>query len=224
MQSTLRTALIAATLSLGATAHAASSVAITEWMYNGSEFIEFTNLSGAAIDLTGWSFDDDSRTAGTVSLSGFGTLAAGETVILAEADAATFRAQWSLADTIKVIGDNGTNLGRNDEINLYDATGNLIDRLRFGDSSFVPGTIRTQEISGNPASLAVLDGSDATGWVLSSVGDAFGSRASTDGHIGNPGVFTLAPAVPEPAHFALTLSGLIAIGMVGAKARRRRQG
>lgn len=224
MQSTLRTALIAAALSLGATAHAASSVAITEWMYNGSEFIEFTNLSGAAIDLTGWSFDDDSRTAGTVSLSGFGTLAAGETVILAEADAATFRTQWSLADTVKVIGDNATNLGRNDEINLYDATGNLIDRLRFGDSSYVPGTIRTQDISGNPASLAVLDGSDATGWVLSSVGDAFGSRASTDGHIGNPGVFTLAPAVPEPAHFALTLSGLIAIGMVGAKARRRRQG
>lgn len=221
MQSNLRTALIAAALSLGASAQAASSVAITEWMYNGSEFIEFTNLSGAAIDLTGWSFDDDSRTAGTVSLSGFGTLAAGETVILAEADAATFRAQWSLAGSVKVIGGNGTNLGRNDEINLYNASGALVDRLRFGDSSFVPGTIRTQDVSGNPASLAVLDGSDATGWVLSTVGDAFGSRTSTDGYIGNPGVFTLAPAVPEPAHFVLTLSGLMAIGMV---ARRRRQG
>lgn len=220
MQSTLRTALIAAALSLGATAQAANSVAITEWMYNGSEFIEFTNLSGAAIDMTGWSFDDDSRIAGTVSLSGFGTLAAGETVILAEADAATFRAQWSLADTVKVIGGNGTNLGRNDEINLYDASGALVDRLRFGDSSFVPGTIRTQDVSGNPASLAVLDGSDATGWVLSSVGDAFGSRANVDGYIGNPGVFTLASAVPEPAHYALTLGGLMVICAI---ARRRRQ-
>ena len=219
MQSTVRTVLIAAALSLGSAAHAASPVAITEWMYNGSEFIEFTNLSGAAIDLTGWSFDDDSRAAGTVSLSAFGTLAAGETVILAEADAATFRAQWSLAGSVKVIGGNATNLGRNDEINLYNASGVLVDRLRFGDSTNVPGTIRTQDISGNPASLAVLDGSDATGWVLSSVGDAFGSRASTDGYVGNPGVFTLAPAVPEPAHFVLTLSGLMAIGMV---ARRRR--
>lgn len=212
--------LLAAALSLGASAHAAGSVAITEWMYNGSEFIEFTNLSGAAVDLTGWSFDDDSRAVGTVSLSAFGTLAVGETVILAEADAATFRAQWSLAGSVKVIGGNSVNLGRNDEINLYNASGALVDRLRFGDNSYVPGTIRTQDVSGNPASLAVLDGSDATGWVLSSVGDAFGSRVSTDGHIGNPGVFTLAPAVPEPAHYALTLGGLMVIGAI---ARRRRQ-
>lgn len=216
--------LLAAALSLGISAHAASTVAITEWMYNGSEFIEFTNLSGSAIDLSGWSFDDDSRIAGTVSLSAFGTVAAGESFILSEDDDATFRAKWSLADSVKVIGDNTVNLGRNDEINLYDAGGSLVDRLRFGDSNYVPGTIRTQDISGNPASLAVLDGSDATGWVLSTVGDAFNSRVSTSGHIGNPGVFTLAPAVPEPAHFALTLSGLIAIGAVGAHARRRRQG
>jgi len=220
MQSAFRPFLVAATLSLASAAQAAGSVAITEWMYNGSEFIEFTNLSGAAVDLTGWSFDDDSRAAGTVSLSAFGTLAAGETVILAEADAATFRAQWSLASSVKVIGGNSVNLGRNDEINLYNASGALVDRLRFGDSSYVPGTIRTQDVSGNPASLAVLDGSDATGWVLSSVGDAFGSRVSTDGFIGNPGVFALAPAVPEPAHYALTLGGLM---VVGAIARRRRQ-
>mgnify|MGYP002349244868 CR=1 FL=1 len=220
MQSAFRPFLVAATLSLASAAQAAGSVAITEWMYNGSEFIEFTNLSGAAVDLTGWSFDDDSRAAGTVSLSAFGTLAAGETVILAEADAATFRAQWSLASSVKVIGGNSVNLGRNDESNLYNASGALVDRLRFGDSSYVPGTIRTQDVSGNPASLAVLDGSDATGWVLSSVGDAFGSRVSTDGFIGNPGVFALAPAVPEPAHYALTLGGLM---VVGAIARRRRQ-
>lgn len=221
MQSAFRPFLLAATLSLATAAQAASPVAITEWMYNGSEFIEFTNLSGAAIDLSGWSFDDDSRAVGTVDLSGFGTLAAGESVILAEVDADSFRAQWSLAGSVKVIGGNGTNLGRNDEINLYDASGSLVDRLRFGDSSYVPGTIRTQDISGNPASLAVLDGSDATGWVLSSVGDAFGSRLSTDGFIGNPGVFTLAPAVPEPSQYALTLGGLLALG---AMARRRRQG
>ena len=105
-----RPLLLAAALCLGSTAHAASNVAITEWMYNGSEFIEFTNLSGAAIDLSGWSFDDDSRTAGTVSLSDFGTLAAGETVILAEDDAATFRTKWSLASGVKVIDLSGPSI------------------------------------------------------------------------------------------------------------------
>jgi hypothetical protein len=34
---------------------------ITEWMYNGNEFVEFTNLGTEPIDMTGWSFDDSSQ-------------------------------------------------------------------------------------------------------------------------------------------------------------------
>ena len=49
---------------------ASAQVYITEWMYNGNgatgEYIEFTNLGATAVDFSGWSFDDDSRNAGTV--------------------------------------------------------------------------------------------------------------------------------------------------------------
>lgn len=215
---TLLSALLIAG-SLGATATAsAATVAITEWMYNGDEFIEFTNLTGSAIDFTGWSFDDDSRTAGTVSLSAFGLVAAGESVILSEVDEATFRTAWGLAATVKVIGNNTANLGRNDEINLYNASNALVDRLTFGDQNLA-GTIRTQNISGNPVTLAVLDlDTVTTDWVLSSSGDSFGSYASTGGLIGNPGTFALAP-VPVPAALPLMLGAL-----GGLAAFRRRAG
>lgn len=205
-------AVLLATTVLGAQAQ----VRISEWMYSGSEFIEFTNLGPTAIDMTGWSYDDESRTAGTISLSAFGTVAVGESVILAEDDAADFRAQWGLAGAVKVIGGNTANLARNDAINLFDAQGALADRLRYGDSSYVPGSIRTQDISGNPGSLDVLAGDNSTGWVLSAAGDIYGSMASTGGQLGNPGQFTL--AVPEPASAALLLAGM---GLVAGLARRR---
>ena len=193
----------------------ASTVAITEWMYNGDEFIEFTNLTNAAVDFTGWSYDDDSRAAGTVSLSAFGLVASGESVILAESNASDFRSNWGLSASTKIIGGNSVNLGRNDEINLFNASNTLVDRLSYGDGNFL-NTIRTLNISGNPNSLSVLDqDSVAAGWTLSAVNDSFGSYASaTGGFIANPGKFALAPAaVPVPAAFPMMLSALAAFSL-----------
>ena len=196
----------------------APSVQITEWMYggNGGEFIEFTNLGTTAVDFTGWSFDDDSNIPGTVDLSAFGIVGAGRSAILAESTVADFIAAWGLAATVKVIGENTTNLGRNDQINIYSANGELIDRLTYGDQNYA-GSIRTQAVSGTPIALGALDSSTvSTSWVKSSVGDAYGSYASTLGDVGNPGVFAL--AVPEPSRVAMLLAGL---GLLGAIARRR---
>ena len=203
-----------------AAAQAAGNIQITEWMYDGSEFIEFTNIGDAVVDFNGWSFDDDSRTAGTVSLTAFGVVAAGESVILSEATASAFRTTWGLSNSVKVIGGNSTNLGRADEINLFDNTNTLVDRLTYGDQA-IAGTIRTQGRSGTPVSLVALAGQSVTPttWVLSSAGDAYGSVTSTaGGYIANPGTFALA-AVPEPTGLVLALGGLAWLGGVRRRAR-----
>ncbi|MFY9509750.1 MAG: lamin tail domain-containing protein [Rubrivivax sp.] len=212
---------LAAALSVLLAGAAQAQVQITEYMYNGAdgtgEYIEFTNLGSTALNFAGWSFDDSSRTPGSVSLSGFGIVAAGQSVILTEASASAFRAAWGLSATVAVVGDNSNNLGRSDEINLYDASGTLVDRLTYGDQSFA-GTVRAQNVSANPGTLAALQPQAiGTAWVASAAGDLYGSHASTLGDIGNPGVFALAP-VPEPASLALLLAGL---GIVGVAARRR---
>lgn len=197
----------------GVAAVATADIRITEWMYDGTggEFVEFTNIGTSPIDLTGWSFDDDSRVVGTVSLSGFGVVAPGESVILTEFSADAFRTNWSLAASVKVIGNNTTNLGRNDEINIFDASNTLVDRLSYGDSTFAPGSIRTQGTSGN-AFLADLGTNNVYAWFFSAPGDLFGSSFSNAGTFGNPGFYYI------PAPGALALAGLATL----AAGRRRR--
>ena len=197
-------------------ATAQAEMRITEWMYGGvmvqSGFIELTNIGSETIDVTGWSVDDENRVPGTVDLSAFSSITAGESLIVAEASVAEFQTEWSLS-TVQIIAMNSDILNRNDEINLYDASGFLVDRLTYGDEDF-GGTIRTRGVSGNPSSPSVLGTNDVYDWVLASVGDQFGSFASDGGDIGNPGVYN---PVPEPASIILILTSLV--GLVGLPRR-----
>lgn len=90
---------------------------------------------------------------------------------------------------MRIVGQlgisSGNNLGRNDQIHVDDAGGNLVDRLRFGDPTY-PGTIRTQNASGK-APCGPLGRNDVALWQLSGLGDAYGSTASTGGDLGTPG-------------------------------------
>ncbi len=173
-----------------------SGLRVTEYMYSGpgGEFLELTNTGGDPIDLTGWSLDDDSATPGVVSLSAAGVLAPGASLIVTEATATSFAAAWGLSG-VPIIGSNSAaNLGRNDAIHVFDAQGNLVERLRYGDESY-PGTIRAQNASGQVCSQAI--GQDAIAdWTLAAVGDAFGSVASVGGAIGTPGSFVLRSCYP----------------------------
>lgn len=193
-------------------AGAQASIMITEWMYQGAngEFVEITNMGGAPVDLTGWSYDDNTDTCGSVSLSSLGVLQPGQSAVFTEAAEGAFRTAWNLAPTVPVLGGVTDNLGRNDAINIFDASCGLADRLRYGDQDF-PGSIRTQNRSGNPLTLAALGANDPYQWTLALNGDGYGSYFSTGQDQANPGTF-----VPEPSTLALlTLCGLSLI-------RRRR--
>jgi len=211
---TLAAATLAGGMSIAASADAA--VYITEFQYNGIEFFELTNLGPAPVDFTGWSYSDDNETPGLVDLSVFGAVAVNESVIVTEETEADFRAAFGLAPSVKILGENSVNLGRNDAIFIYDNTNTLVDTLDFGDQDDFPGSIRTDVASGNPLSLADLGTDNVYNWVLSFVGDSYGSYnagSPLPALPANPGIFTL---IPEPASAALLGLGTLAI------ARRRR--
>jgi predicted extracellular nuclease len=185
---------------------------ITEWMYDGSEFVEFTNLGAVAINMTAWSFDDDTRTAGSFDLSAFGTVNPGQSVIVSQQSAVDFNTAWGLSG-VSVIGGSTQQLQRADEINLYDNTLALVDRLTYGDQT-IAGSPRTNTASGNPTSLAAIGANNAALWVLASNGDAYGSYTSiapAAGLFANPGVF----AVPEPSTVLLATFGCMGLFGIG---------
>lgn len=204
-------ALMAAVLALAGSANA--GMEITEWMYSGygPEFIEFTNAGSTAIDMTGWSYDDDSRTAGTVSLSAFGVVAPGEAVVLTEGTAEQFRTVWGLSASVKVIGGNTANIGRADEINIFDAANALVDRLTYNDQAGQGP--RTQCKSCNIPAAGYGQTTAQSVWVLASVGDSYGSWAAPGGDIGSPGV------IPEPGSLVAVAAGLV--GLIGSIRRKR---
>lgn len=219
MKKQLAVLALAAFASCGSFA-ATTGVVITEWMYQGAndsnrEFIEFTNLGPTAVDFAGWSYDDDSRSAGVFPLSAFGIVAPGESVIITEMNPDTFRSVWGLDPSVKVWGPYTNNLGNGDEINLFDGAGNLVDRLTYGSNP------RTRGISGHATSADALGANDVSQWVFSSVGDTEGSWANSLGDIGSPGRTAFASPVPEPESYAMLLAGL---GAIAGLVRRRRQG
>ena len=193
---TAKTLLLIASVAGVATANA--QIRITEFAHNmgtSLEFIELTNVGNAAVDMTGWSFDDSSQTPGSEDLSVFGMVT----------DADAFRTAWGLASSVKVFDGLTNNLGGGDEINIYDAATNLVDRLTYTGS--VTGFSRN-------APLAELGLNNNANWVQSATGDTFNSYADAFGNIGNPGQY--AP-VPEPA----TITVLAVAALAAARKLRK---
>ena len=164
-------------------------VRVTEWMSGGGGggFCELSNTSTLAADLTGWSFDDDSDTAGTVDLSGLGTLAAGASGVLAADASATFDADWGLGGLVAIVGNNSAGLDADDQLNVYAPNGFRVDRLDYGATT-VPGSYTADGFSAWSCGDAV-GANDVLSWVGSIAGDAQGSVTSANGDVGSPGAF-----------------------------------
>ena len=204
MTLSLRSTSARAALSLAAlgalAAQASGQIQITEYMYSGldGEFIELTNVSSLPVDLVDWSIDDQSAIAGTYDLSLAGIVDPGESILVTDRIASNFAASWGLGITTVLGGNAVASLGRNDEIHLFDASGATVDVLAYGDEDF-PGTLRAREASGHGCD-AGLGLNDIYRWTMATEGDAWGSMASLNGDIGNPGFYApvACPPVGEP--------------------------
>ena len=171
------------------TAPLAAQVRITEYMYSGAggEFVELTNLGATAVNLSGWSLDDDSALAGVVDLSPLGILASGQSAVVVEVPTATFEADWGLSG-VPLLQKTAAGFGRNDAIVIFDAAGGLADVLIYGDQDF-PGSIRTLDRSGHGC-LDTLGTNNIFDWALAASGDVHASYVSAGGDVGSPGTYT----------------------------------
>jgi predicted extracellular nuclease len=182
-------------------------VYITEVMYTGlfGEFIEVTNTVSATVDLNGWRFDDSSASfaAGTVLFSSATVLGLNETIVITEVSEAVFVQAWFTdagvtppAGLVAIFENNSNNLGRSDEVNIYENGGTLVDKLTFNDqaaSGTNPKGPRTEEFSAVPGVSTVLGDNIFKNWVLSAVGTGnawkAGAANPVPGSVGSPGQY-----------------------------------
>lgn len=195
------------------------AIVISEFMYNSvnaatpsvGEFVEFTNTGSTSVDMTGWSFDDNSNIPGSFDVSAFGVVQPGQTIVLTDATASEFRTFWGLSNSVVVVGGNTQNLGRSDAMYLYDAGGAISDFLIYNDQATPAGTggPRTQGFSAtvSPANYGLHNPALFT----LSVSGVNGATTATTGDVGSPGTI-----VPEAS--TLALAGIAALGFL----RRRR--
>ena len=221
----LKSSLLAAAavwLSAGASV-AQAQVRITEiapWASASStpyqtDWFELTNFGDTAVNLTGWSMDDNSNGSAKVALTGITSIAAGESVIFTEtAASAAFLSTWfgdqaPLGLQIGNYTGKGVGLSQSgDAVNLYNASGELHASLTFGSSE---GLTQTFDNSAglNHTSVSQLSVSGVNG-AFAAVNDLV--------EIGSPGA--IAAAVPEPQSYALLLAGLGVFGIIARKRQR----
>lgn len=199
---------LAALAAVTVAAQAAPQIKVTEVMYTGlfGEFVEITNTGDASQSMTGWSFSDNSRTVGETSIAGIGTLDAGEVAVITEVSDTIFIQAWYTEPTnnpvtlaaANIVENNVANLGRSDEVNIYDNTSPtplLVDRVTYNDQA--SNGPRSEDVSAVPKdtwnfTLANM----GTDWVLSTdsqvAGEWKAGVAGASGPIGSPGLLDLA--------------------------------
>ncbi len=213
----IRSSAITVLALTGLAAVASADIRITEVSAYGSgnspfaaDWIELTNFSVAAVDITGWRFDDDSAAfASGVALSGVTSIAAGESVVFLNSTTATtnFINAWfgGTAPSGLQFGTytgSGSGLSTGgDQVNIYNNTGTLITGVAFGASPAINFATFDNSVgnAGTIGQLSVIGTNGAFAYTL-------GAFTET----GSPGI------IPAPGAAALLgLGGLLA-------ARRRR--
>jgi MYXO-CTERM domain-containing protein len=227
-----RLAIVCAAAGLSSVASA--DLVITEIqsksLFDTEDFIEITNFGNAAVDITNWSFDDESAAFIESSLlQGIISIGAGETVIILQpnetdenepafnpaGEIAAFRDYWGGLEGVQIGYHLGAGLGRGDAAYFFNAMGEVALFLEYGDGEnvdpdeLIDDTHTGEWVGASENDSAIwIPGSD--NMFTSPVGGVFGSFQNGDGNWGSPGV------VPTPG--AAALLGLA--GLAGVRRRR----
>jgi hypothetical protein len=181
----------------------------------GQDWFELTNTGSSSIDITGWSWDDDSQNPGTAILQGVSSIGAGQSVVFVDgngtaASTVDFINTWfnGSAPANFVIGYyDGPGLSTSgDEVNIYDNTNALQAQAIFGASDSSEPYQTFDNAAGLTSGISQLS--------VVGVNGAFAVPSGTE--IGSPGLITA--AVPEPETYALLVAGL---GLIGFSSRKR---
>jgi hypothetical protein len=174
----------------------------------GDDWFELTNTGATALNLTGWSANDNGGSA--VAMSGVTTLAAGESAIFVmEAGAASVQAyasQWfggTLPAGLQVGWVDGSGLGLSndgDSVRVYNASATLVASVTYGTApsgSPIPTLDNTEGL--NSATISTVTAAGVNG--------AFPS--SNEAEVGSPGLATAGggPTDPEPGETFATWPG-----------------
>jgi hypothetical protein len=219
-----------------------AAVRITELMSEGQgdtdqgnggrrqrEFFEITNLGAAAVDVSTWSYNDNNTNDPHNFGPQIGSIAAGESVVFTQMTADNFRRYWGLPASVRVFSYlQLSNLGNADTVNIYnsftqDAT-TLVDSLTYTADARGSGISRNRPWDGGQGQF------DNSQWVVSNVGDSFGSFLAPNAtgfppnypnaidytDLANPGRYA---NVPEPG---LVVMLVMALGMLPVRRVRRR--
>ncbi len=225
---------IVAALVLSFTAQANAAIVISEVAAWGSgnspyaaDWFELTNTGTSAVNITGWTMDDDSNNPNSALLSGISSINANESVIFIElaggGNATTlknsFLSTWfgsSVPSGLKigtytqgVAGGVGLSAS-GDTVNIYSGTsGTLQAKVILGASD----SSSPYQTFDNAAGLNGVTISQ-----LSAVGTNGAFVAANDTtEIGSPGRISAVAAIPEPETYAMFLAGLSILGAISRK-------
>ena len=221
--SIMRLFLIAFALtSIAAVQHASAAIIITEVMSssshaggsNNADWFEVTNTGASAVNITGWSWDDDSAIANTATFGSLTSIAAGQSIIVSQetvGQEAAWKTDWGLSPAAVVVNVGSANpipgfSANGDSIFIFDSTNTQVATVVFGTAT--AGRTFQWDTAGTFLGISQSGVDGAYTAPLSGVGVA----AGTD--VGSPG--SVVTAVPEP-------STLVALGAMGFAAIVRKR-
>ena len=132
-----------------------------------ADYWELTNYGGVDVDLSGYTWDDDSRSFLDAQAWAFvpGTiLPAGKSLIVTSGDPEAFRAWWGLAAEVQIVQTAGApGLGQNDGVALFDAAGRELFYVSYAEGGFQRPD-GSQAVGGHAGLSAGGDATDALVW------------------------------------------------------------